>query len=366
MNDSRLAKGRRSTRLFISIPIVITGKDVNRKEFQENTRTLVVNKHGAKIVTAQQLSMGTEVFVENRALHTGAKANVVWLGEKRDAGNEVGLQLADAENIWGVEFPPNDWNPAAAAEESPGPGAAPDLGRPASPEADIAGAPLASQAGESPVGQSTAESEATPTRVLQQPELSSARPEAGVAGARLSSPAGENPADQPMAKSEGTPTRILQQLEESADAEARQFQDRLEKVAQQIGLQMEVDLRQRAALAKAQEVGPLEQQVRTLTERLSTAREDVERLEAQIQLLKGNLQPALESLPLISTEMQEMRRQLIAMMHSVVESMHGAAEAAFKEYASLLQRELQEGVPGLDFDEEARPSPTRKRRGDLK
>ena len=37
MNDSRLAKGRRSTRLFISIPIVITGKDVNRKEFQEKT-----------------------------------------------------------------------------------------------------------------------------------------------------------------------------------------------------------------------------------------------------------------------------------------------------------------------------------------
>jgi hypothetical protein len=365
MNDSRVAKGRRSTRLFISIPIVITGKDVNRKEFQENTRTLVVNKHGAKIVTAQQLSMGTEVFVENRALHTRAKANVVWLGEKRDAGNEVGLQLADAENIWGVEFPPNDWNPAAAAEESPGPGAAPDLS-PASPEAGIAVAPLASPAGESPAGQSTAGSEGTPTRVLQQPDLSPASPEAGIAEARLASPAGESPASQPSAKSEGTPTRILQQLEESANTEARQFQDRLEKVAQQIGLQMEVDLRQRAALAKAQEVGPLEQQVRALTERLSTAREDVERLEAQIQLLKGNLQPALESLPLISTEMQEMRRQLIAMMHSVVESMHGAAEAAFKEYASLLQRELQEGVPGLDFDEEERPSPSRKRRGDLK
>jgi uncharacterized small protein (DUF1192 family) len=318
MNDSRLAKGRRSTRLFISIPIVITGKDVNRKEFQENTRTLVVNKHGAKIVTAQQLSMGTEVFVENRALGTGAKANVVWLGEKRDAGNEVGLQLVEAENIWGIEFPPTDWNPGAIEEESPGPSAA--------------------------------------------PALSPARPEAGIAGARLASPASESPAGQPTAKSEGTPTRLLQQLEESADAEAQQFQDRLEKVAQRIGLQMEVDLRQRAAHAKAQEVGPLEQQVRVLSERLNAAREEVERLEAQIQALKDNLQPALESLPLISAEMQEMRRQLIAMMNSVVESMHGAAEAAFKEYTSLLKRELQEGVSGLDFDEEEKPSPPHNRR----
>jgi hypothetical protein len=322
MNDSQSAKGRRSTRLFISIPIVISGKDVNRKEFQENTRTLVVNKHGAKIVTAQQLSMGSEVSVENRALGTVAKASVVWLGEKRDAGNEVGLQLLEAENIWGIEFPPNDWNPAAIGGESPGPGAA--------------------------------------------PALSPARPEAGIAGARLASPASESPAGQPTAKSEGTPTRLFQQLEETADAEAQQFQDRLEKVAQQIGLQMEVDLRHRAALAKAQEVSPLEQQVRVLSERLNAAREDVESLEAQIQTLKGTLQPALESLPLISAEMQEMRRQLIAMMHSVVESMHGAAEAAFKEYTSLLKRELQEGVSGLDFDEEEKPSPPHNRREDLK
>jgi len=318
MNDSRLAKGRRSTRLCISIPIVISGKDADRKDFQENSHTLVVNKHGAKIVTAQTLSMGTEVFVENRALGTVAKANVVWLGEKRDAGNEVGLQLVEAENIWGIEFPPNDWNPAAVGEESPGPSAA--------------------------------------------PALSPARPEAAIAAARLASPASESPAGQPTAKSEGTPTRRLQQLEESADAEAQQFQDRLEKVTQRIGLQMEVDLRQRAAFAKAQEVGPLEQQVQVLREQLNAAREDVERLAVQIQALKGNLQPALESLPLISAEMQEMRRQLIAMMHSVVESMHGAAEAAFKEYTSLLQRELQEGVSGLDFDAEERASPPRDRR----
>lgn len=365
MNDNRLAKGRRSTRLYISIPIVITGKDVNGKEFQENLRTLVVNKHGAKIMTAQQLSMGTEVFIENRLLGAVAKANVAWLGEKRDAGTEVGLQLAEAKNIWGIEFPPNDWNPAAVAEESPGPSAGPALS-PAPPEGGTPAARPASPASASPPAQPAMKSEGTPARPVQQLDVGPARPEAGIAGARLASPASQSPAGQPTPKSETTPTRLLQQLEESADEEARQFRDRLEKVAQEIGLQMEVDLRQRAASTRAEEVNPLEQQVQVLSKRLNAAREDVERLGAQIQALKGNLQPALESLPLMSAEVQEMRRQLIAMMHSVMESMHNAAEATFKEYTTLLKRELQEGVSGLGFDDEERPGPPHNRRKGLK
>ena len=105
------ADTRRSTRLSISLPIVIHGKDAQQNAFRENSQTLIVNKHGAKLVTAQQLSVGAEVLIENPALGSIAKANVVWVSVKRNARglHEVGIQLVEAQNIWGLEFPPDDW-----------------------------------------------------------------------------------------------------------------------------------------------------------------------------------------------------------------------------------------------------------------
>ena len=109
--ETQGAAGRRSTRLSISIPITISGKDAAGHTFKENTRTLIINKHGAKVATAHQLSLGAEITVENRALGRTAKGNVVWLGDKFSAKElyEIGVQLSEAQNVWGIEFPPDDW-----------------------------------------------------------------------------------------------------------------------------------------------------------------------------------------------------------------------------------------------------------------
>ena len=59
------ADSRRSTRLNISLPIVLHGKDAQQNAFRESTQTLIVNKHGAKLVTSQQLVVGAEILIEN-------------------------------------------------------------------------------------------------------------------------------------------------------------------------------------------------------------------------------------------------------------------------------------------------------------
>src|SRR5579859_2731207 len=113
--DAQGQAGRRSTRLAIPISIAISGKDSGGQSFKENTRTIVINKHGAKISSSHQLTLGTELLVENRALGLTAKTNVVWLGDRKspkDAG-EIGVQLLEAGNIWGIEFPPDDWQEGA-------------------------------------------------------------------------------------------------------------------------------------------------------------------------------------------------------------------------------------------------------------
>ena len=109
MKEGNLNRYRRSTRVTISIPIVISGVDVGGSNFSESVHTQVVNEHGGKIATTHHLAMGTEVLVENRAMGVVAKARVVWLGEKDAAGDlhAVGLDLLEPQNFWGMTFPPD-------------------------------------------------------------------------------------------------------------------------------------------------------------------------------------------------------------------------------------------------------------------
>jgi len=120
MSDGILKEGRRSTRLTISIPVVISGVDSNGNDFSEGVHTVVVNKHGGKIATIHHLDLGTELLIENPALGTEAKAKVVWRDETRSAEElqHVALQLLEAQNVWGIAFPPDDWS-AEVREEVP-------------------------------------------------------------------------------------------------------------------------------------------------------------------------------------------------------------------------------------------------------
>jgi len=286
MSEAKSQRDRRSTRLSISIPIVISGVDSDGNNFSESVRTEIVNKHGAKITTAHHLTMGTEVVIENRALGAVAKASVAWLGEKHNpAGlHHVGLQLLEAQNVWGIEFPPDDWSLEIA--ETPPP--APDQ----LPASEPAGAE---------------------TRV-------------------------------PSLAGEEITIRLLQELQESADAHAREFQDRLKQLSQRLGSELEVDLRERAAQSKAREIGALEEEVKALREILSASREEIEKLEARVRELQSGLKATTEDPSTPPQSLEEARRQLTDMTNSVVESMNRAAEAGLNEYRNLLKKENQESA----------------------
>ncbi len=105
------AQDRRSTRLSISIPVVISGVDIDGSDFSEGVRTQVVNKHGGKIATTRRLKLGAEILIENPANGKSANSKVVWLdvNQSPDGMRSVALQLMEAQNIWGISFPPDDW-----------------------------------------------------------------------------------------------------------------------------------------------------------------------------------------------------------------------------------------------------------------
>jgi hypothetical protein len=124
------------------IPITIHGTDSSGQLFKENTWTIGVNKQGAKIATFHPLLLGAQISVVNPVLGRTAKARVIWVGEKRfpEDPYEVGVELIEAQNVWGIKFPPEDWQRpvsvgSRAAEVTTEAAARPQAAKPAPAEA---------------------------------------------------------------------------------------------------------------------------------------------------------------------------------------------------------------------------------------
>ena len=270
-HNAQDAAQRRSTRLSITIPITMSGKDTGGHTFKENSRTVVINKQGAKILTFHQLAVGAEVTIENRILGRTAKATVVWVGDRPSPKDalEVGVQLANAENIWGIEFPPDDWQegpPAATTSQKVEP--QPPASAPPPPAAPSA--PVDSAAPKAPeIPRPTVPSIVTPPRPTVSPGSLETAAQASVA-------------------------RFTQQIEDAFHARFRQFEQRLTSLTQQIGLQTQATLQEAANRQEEKTVQAIEQQFGGLEQRLQTTRADLEALLPKLQELQGTSQAEIE------------------------------------------------------------------------
>lgn len=110
---------RRSSRLALAIPVELTIRDVGGEVLHECTRTLYLNKHGAKLRTRRRHPAGTEMDVRIPHLERMQKAWVIWSApDEKEGLYETAIELAHAENFWGVQFPPDDWlNPRTTADK---------------------------------------------------------------------------------------------------------------------------------------------------------------------------------------------------------------------------------------------------------
>src|ERR1043166_926415 len=108
-------RGRRSSRVLVSLALAVSGQKSDGSHVSGAAETILVNKHGAKIRSAVQLEPRMDLRVALLAPYKWRTAQVVWA--KPDE-NEYGIQLHDPENFWGVCFPPEDWELPAPIEMS--------------------------------------------------------------------------------------------------------------------------------------------------------------------------------------------------------------------------------------------------------
>jgi hypothetical protein len=97
-------ESRRSTR--VQLKVVIEARGVT-EPLTCDGETIVVNLHGASIWTVVPLHAGMKIQIQVVSSNTRASADVVHVDP--DRCGVCGIGLAIAENIWGVEAPPDDW-----------------------------------------------------------------------------------------------------------------------------------------------------------------------------------------------------------------------------------------------------------------
>lgn len=112
-SDLSLDKGRRrSMRVMLSITVMVRGKNVDGKTFfDEETKTLVVNAHGALIHLRSEVKADQKITLTHKGTQDSESCRIVYVGQMQGGKAQVGIEFdKPAPKFWGISFPPDDWN----------------------------------------------------------------------------------------------------------------------------------------------------------------------------------------------------------------------------------------------------------------
>ena len=98
------------------MPVTVSGENPKGK-FTEQTKTLVVNAHGALINLAAKVSQGQQLELKSATSEDKQLCKVVYVGPTMQGQTQVGIEFTKpVPHFWHVAFPPENWTPPAAEE----------------------------------------------------------------------------------------------------------------------------------------------------------------------------------------------------------------------------------------------------------
>ena len=102
---------RRSTRLPLQVPVIVTTTLASARDFRRECRTVVVNAHGCGVIVPELLENETRVLVKlvsNGSSKEGRVVLAIPLSE--NFSWLLGVEFESPGNFWEVENPPADWH----------------------------------------------------------------------------------------------------------------------------------------------------------------------------------------------------------------------------------------------------------------
>ena len=103
---------RRSQRILLSVPLVVSGKHANGSPFTERTTTLVVSAHGALVLLREPVILEQALNVTHVVTGEELACTVKDISPGTEGLREIGIEFAQpSARFWRVSFPPPDWGP---------------------------------------------------------------------------------------------------------------------------------------------------------------------------------------------------------------------------------------------------------------
>lgn len=124
------ANKRRSQRVLVSVPVTVITQGTDKQPVSEETRTLVVNAHGALVLIGRKVSIGQLLTLKNTKTGEEQASRVVFINPQQAGKSEVGIEFMEpAPRFWRIAFPPEDWTPRSPEAKTAQPRKAPALKR---------------------------------------------------------------------------------------------------------------------------------------------------------------------------------------------------------------------------------------------
>ncbi len=116
---------RRSTRIERSVPLIVFGQNRMGEPFVERTVSTSLNLHGCRYPSRHDYGIGSWVTlqvvglnVEPKPPAVRARVRSVHTSQSTRELQQVGVELENPGNVWGVVAPPQDWMAAGRANST--------------------------------------------------------------------------------------------------------------------------------------------------------------------------------------------------------------------------------------------------------
>ena len=103
---------RRSQRILLAVPLLVTGVRTDGAPFSERTKTLVVSAQGGLIMLHEPVLSGQILTMTNVVTSENILCMVIDKNASATGTPELGVEFAEpCPHFWRVSFPPSVWSP---------------------------------------------------------------------------------------------------------------------------------------------------------------------------------------------------------------------------------------------------------------